>query len=153
MKIILLLLVLTLAFCESQKRLIEFEGGRREWLTTDQISKRCQKPTFWADVTDTPNLHIGKVPQLAPFPEKPTQQAIVSKFFPQIERESASHINATIAHLQSYGNRDYTGETGTRAALWLMVQFQNIIDALPEYRQKYLSVGSWMHRRWPQPSV
>jgi hypothetical protein len=137
-------------------RLIQFTDGRKLWMSMEKVKEILKlkpgKLINFLDITYTQELK-GKIANVDPLPEKPTQQSIIKPLLELVDNQSENNINTTISHLQKYPTRSALTVTGAAAAHWLKERYLSIISQLHPERQKLFTVRVYSHSFWRQPSL
>lgn len=120
-------------------------------MTPKEVEKLASSPIeiHFMDITDTPNLEKGKVPQVSKIPNEPRHQRIIQ---PLLTKLSVEGLKKHLEKLTSYHTRYYTSQTGRQAAEWIYSYYKEIVSKLPSERQKLFETKFFNHT-WLQPSV
>jgi len=137
---------------DNNVRLIQFNESQVVKMTQQQVDEligRIGEEIHFSDITETPNLSVGAVPQPSPLPSEPRFQTLVQSISREMNVESMTNI---IKSLSNFHTRHYQSPTGKQAAEWIQNFYTTIIKSLPQERQNLFSVSYFQHT-WLQPSV
>jgi len=137
-------------------RLIKI-GDTKTYVHVDKLKElepKAGELVNFVDMTETPFLEDGAVPESSPIPERPTQQAKIRPIITKIESgHSFDHLKSVVTHLSSYRTRHANTDTGVQAVHWLKAEYEKRIKDLPPARKNLFSIQLFNHTSWRQPSL